>query len=488
MNKRNHSVQLEKNIAPTALLIGGAIVCSLNFVGLINGYWLFEPTRNPYILYPVGLGPLAIWLSLLEKMQSKMRYTKFFFNWMDGKLSGVHRYDGGLGEENSFLQKTSEVLTVDGFEYVGDIENPFHLWMDVYQRRKKKAKETVLLVKADIFTMDQLLEHRYLMASFMENHSEEKDFSWRKEITTLVCVKEMSAPLQILLGATAIYPATGVYPPRPNQALGSQVIAYVTGEQRVYTNPQKLDIFLKRLSPALKSFMHKEGNVPGEIVWEQYKWHDVLHLNWRTGRLAGPYCYDSKGNNESEWVKDFSETLCTQGYQYAGEINNHLGAYMDVYIQQHDRDMETVLVIEAEGFTMEMLHEHRYVFREFMKKYLRVDDYQWYKGLRIVIGVEKMSPSLQALLLALPLPPFKDAAYVCAYVNQEKKLYTLGTLQADSFQEENIEWCQKFFPDILQQEPRRVWQDLEWNSIEDLPYGEKEMIVLVHKALNVWKE
>jgi hypothetical protein len=488
LHGRNHSVQLERNMKPTALLIGGAIVCILNFVGLVNGYWLFEPTRNPYILYPMGLGPLGIWLSLLEKMQLKMRYTKFFFNWMDGKLSGVHRYAGKFEEEASFLEKISEALLSDGFGYAGEIENSFNSSMDVYQRRKKKAKEAVLLIKADVFTMDQLLEHRYLFASFMENSAEEGNFSWRKEITTLICVQEMSAPLQILLSTTSIYPTTGLYPPRPNQALGSQVIAYVAGEQKIYASPERLDNFLKRFSPSLKVYMIGEGLSWGEIVWEQNKWHDVLYLDWRTGVLASPFCYGSMRKSTSDCIKDLSENLCTQGYQFAGEIKNHLGAYMDVYIRHHNQDIETVLMIEADTFTMDMLHEHRNMFRAFMKSYLGMDDYTWYKGLRIVICAEKMSPSLQAMLIALPQPPYKGSAYVCAYVNQEKRLYTLGVFHPDSFQEEHIPWCQEYFPEVLQQEPLVVWKDLDWNGIEGLPYGEKEMIVLVHKALNVWRE
>ncbi len=484
---RKNTVRIEKNILPRIYIYGGLALLFLYFRN-INNFVFWNRGGYPITLGILYVGGL-LWSSGIQRMKKKMAYTDSFFRWSEADLSGAHRYTGELDNGPDLIETFVQTITEDGFAFAGEIENPCNAVMEVFTRRVGAKEQSVFIIETQKLTMDLLLEHRYLYASFMEKNLGMSLSRWSDEIATVMFVREMSAPLQLLLSAKSIVtPDRGNQPYRlkqPYQAEGAQVVAFVEEEKSLYSMAYKPDLFLEKTSLRFKSHLIDVGYQNAEHVWKGMDWTEILHLKWREWLLHGAQRIESVHGSTKDFSLDMIERLCKDGYQLAGQFPERLGASMDMYVQEQESHHSIVILIDTEIFTPDNFHEHRFYVQKMVDRLIDDEDEKKEKAIRIIICADTMSPALQILLSTYHTIPEIRSTYICAYIQEEKRFYTMHH-DRDVFFDKHVPWLKKYVPEWEFGRPETVWNGLEWNEMEGLPYDRKEMIVLVHKALNIW--
>ena len=421
------------------------------------------------------------------------------FNLGQRILQGAHRYDAVHDETADFINFFADNLLADGYYFGGTIDNPLNAIMEVYIKGAGPNQEIVFLIETDVFTLEQLMEHRYYFIDFTENLTQTKGRVWSKEFSTVICVREMSAALKILLSYDRFVLYGGdcktfeqeTYWRKAEAAQYQTIIktvVYVEEEKNLYTGAYRLEVFKDKVTPWLKQYIYGPGYIEPEHVWKDLDWPELFYLDWIDGMVDGAFRYESTHADRQEFSERMIASFTADGYKLAGKIPNDLDVLMSVYVLEYETDYEAVLWLEADSLTMDAFHDHRYLYREFMKKYLVNTELQRERGFRVVVAVKEMSPALQTLLIPWPLFPYKNAAFACAYIEKEKMLYTMKAWLEDGFFEMNETWLARFLPEIGLLQAEHVWNDLGWTDIERLPYTKNEINMMIRKAMNVVRD
>ncbi len=493
------------------------------FFVLANELWLSEPIADTLtavialLTLPVAAG--IVWFIRFKQTPQKQQDVSAHiiqpkktgkdpknrfnqFEWGQKLLQGAHRYDAVHDDTADFINTMADKLIADGYYFAGTIDNPLQAIMEVYVSESKKGQESVFLIETDEFTLEQLMEHRYYFIDFLEELTQKKGLFWTQDICTVICARKMSASLKILLSYNRFgligcdcktskqmkYWSDAELAQSAQHGRNIKVVAFVEGEKRVYTGTNNQPVFNDKMTPWLKKYIYEPGYIEPEYVWKDMDWADLFYLDWLDGVVDGALCYDTAFSDRKEFIEHFTAALVADGYKTAGEIPNDLGLQMDVFVLEHETDHEAVLVLEAEALTMDMLHDHRYMYREFIKEYLADSEAQREKGFRIAVAVHELSAGLQALLIPWPVFPYGNAAFTCAYVGKEQKLYSMKAWQEDGFHQMNETWLESFLPETGQLQPETVWSDVAWSDIEGLPYTKNEINMMIRRALNVVRD
>jgi len=400
-------------------------------------------------------------------------------------------------EDSNSTEKFKQSIMEDGFEYVGRISNPFNAVIDGYVRDPDLKRETVLLIEASQFTMEMLTEHRRLFADFIIDHFSEKGlskFEWNRWLTrlhTYIKADEMTLPLEILLSTIGIHGQQ-----QPQRVSVAPVYALIEHEKKLYTKAFKPDVFQDDITPWLKKYILGNGLHEYEHVWKGLDWPDVFFMDWRKKKPQKVNRYDAADIENEAFLKYVKESLILDRYRHIGSIDNAHEAKMDVYNLVKEDSEVTIMVIEVDTITEELFLEHRYLLNSFMGKHMGDEAKRWQEGIRVVIGVRKMTIELQILLCSqleykkpniyYEKPNSAEVPQVFALVEEEKSFYSM-TYPSGDFKNKMQLWLKSHIPGIDGVTPEIVWEGLEWEDLDRLPVNKEEMVVKVHKALNVWK-
>ncbi len=416
----------------------------------------------------------------------------------NANLYGAHRYEMMQDRMNGFIEKTKKSIMDEGYTHIGGIENPFNASMEVYIRDPDLRRETVLLIQVKCVTMSMLLKHRELFADFILKYCGKEKLQdigwmrWQKRLHTVICVDKMSAPLQILLSALAIHTFQ-----EPDRKMFAPVYALIEHENALYTKAFKPDVFQDDITPWLKKHILGNGLHEYEHVWKGLDWPDIFFMDWRKKKPQKVNRYDAADIEKGSFLNQIKEYLISDHYRHLGSIENAHEANMDVYNLGEEDSEVTVLVIEADTITEELFLEHRYLLSSFMEKHMGDETKRWQEGIRVIIGVRKMTIELQILLCSqleykkpniyYEKPNSAEVPQVFALVEEEESFYSMGYTSGD-FKDEMQRWMKRYVPGLGGLAPEIVWEGLEWEDLERLPVNKEEMIVKLHKALNVWRE
>ncbi len=232
--------------------------------------------------------------------------------------------------------------------------------------------------------------------------------------------------------------------------------------------------------------------VYGGLQWLAIRYpYDVVTFAWNEGNLYGAHKYRTMFENRNAFEDHFYTKLRADGFEYAGNIENTLGALMAVYTRDIEVKRETLLMIETDQFTMDMLLQHRYLFKDFIEDYTKRPGLKWLKRMRTVIIVKELSVPLQILLSSREIHfkeiPNDQGAQVYAIVENEMTVYTKAHKPQMLFNEVTP-WLKGYFIGTTRQVAEHVWKGVDWKDIEELHLDKKAMIILVHKALNMYRE
>ncbi len=412
------------------------------------------------------------------------------FDLGSGKLSEAYRYSVSGKSCPNFAAFLSDKLISDGYDFLGVIENNMNAIMEVYARNLQTKRETVLFIRTELFSMDMLLQHRYLFYSFMASYIGKSNLDWIKRMRTVIFVREMSIPLRILLSTLKIHKK------EIRDVQGAQVYALVEEEMKLYTKAYKPDVFLDEVTPWIKKYFLSGGYQEPEHVWKGLDWPDIFFMDWRKKKPQKVNRYDAADVEKGSFLYQIKEFLISDHYRYLGSIENAHEANMDVYNLEEEDSEVTVLVIEADTITEELFLKHRYLLNSFMGKHMGDGEKRWQEGIRVVIGVREMTIELQILLCSqleykkpniyYEKPNSAEVPQVFALVEEEESFYSMGYTPGD-FKDEMQRWMKRYIPGIAGVIPEIIWEGLEWEDLERLPMNKEEMIVKVHKALNVWQ-
>lgn len=246
-----------------------------------------------------------------------------------------------------------------------------------------------------------------------------------------------------------------------------------------------LEFFVKSLFPLLCTLVFFELAV-NVLRWK----YPYEFFERREYKLSGAYRYDVVKGSMEEFLIGYRKSILKDNFEFFGWIENQFNAKIEVYVRSLKLNREAILIIETEVFTEDLLLEHMLLFKSFITEYAGYPKWEWKKRLRTVIFVRKMSLPLQVLLSArnmlgreIGLPEVVHGQ-VYAIVGEESKVY-VKVLPKDSTREDKINWLENYFVDF--EKPEHVWKDVKWKDIEHEFPQYKDLVMAVHKALNVWK-
>ena len=207
--------------------------------------------------------------------------------------------------------------------------------------------------------------------------------------------------------------------------------------------------------------------------------------------LSGAFRYVTEERVGGDFLTTFKENIQKDRFEFIGSIDNELNAQMEVYFRRLEFEREAVLMIKTEIFSEEFLLEHMTIFRDYVSRQLGNPEWDKVKGLRILISVREMSLPLQVLLSARKMLERKQEALrevvhhqVYAVVEGESSVY--ANVHPDHLtREDRITWLEKYFVDF--ENPDHIWKDIRWKDMEPKFPQYKNVAMVVHKALNVWK-
>ncbi len=469
-----------------------AVILLMILAVVVSEYGLRLPN---WVFWIIPVSGLILYIPLFLLM-AKHPY-EVAFPWQTGQLYGAHRYEIKQDRMNDFIEKTKKSIIDEGYTHVGGIRNSFNASMEVYIHDPDLRRETILLIQTKCVTMSMLLEHRGLFADFILQYSGKEDLRdigwmrWQKRLHTVICVDRMSSPLQILLSALAIHTYS-----EPERKMFAPVYALIGQEKKLYTKAFKPGVFLDDITPWLKKHILGNELYEYEHIWKGLDWQDVFFMDWRKKKPQKVNRYTTMDNERESFLSHIKETLLADQYRHIGSVCNTYESAMDVYNLEKEDSEVTVLVIETDTITEELFLEHRYLLNSFMEKHRGDEAGRWQEGIRMIIGVRKMTTELQILLCSqleykkpkiyYEKPNSAEVPQVFALVEEEKSFYSMTYTPGD-FKYEMQHWLNKHIPGIDGGAPEIVWDGLEWEDLERLPVSKEEMIVKVHKALNVWK-
>ena len=219
--------------------------------------------------------------------------------------------------------------------------------------------------------------------------------------------------------------------------------------------------------------------------------HPYEFFNHSKYELNGAYRFDFVHDSREEHIDLFKKSILKDGFELAGSIGNQFAANMEVYVRNLELKRDIVLLIETEVFTEDLLLEHLALFKKYIVEYSGYPNWDWKKRMRTVVSVSEMSSPLQILLstnkiLGEPEYHIREVfGQVYALVEEEKKIYL--KVYPEKRKAERITWLDKYFDHPTDKDMEYVWKDVKWKDIEPEFPQYKDLVMVVHKALNVWR-
>ena len=230
------------------------------------------------------------------------------------------------------------------------------------------------------------------------------------------------------------------------------------------------------------------GSLP-LVLRLRYPYDFFNHSNYE---LSGAYRYDFVYDSREGHVEFFRKSILKDGFEFVGSIENQFDATMEVYLRSLELKRDIALLIETEVFTEDLLLEHWALFKKFIVEYSGYPNWDWKKRMRTVVSVSEMSFPLQILLttnkiLGEPIEAIREVfGQVYALVAEERKVYV--KVYPEKGKVERVNWLEEYFSHPKDKEAEHVWGDVKWKDIEhEFPHY-KDMVMVVHKAMNVWKD
>jgi len=221
--------------------------------------------------------------------------------------------------------------------------------------------------------------------------------------------------------------------------------------------------------------------------------HPYEFFNRAENELRGAYRYESAYESCNDFVDYFRNSIIKDGFEHIGLIENASGANMEVFARSVEFNREAVVLIEADVFTEDMLFEHWPRFKQLIDDYSGYPKWDWKKRMRTVVVVSEMSVPLQILLSARNVLGRESVGFseivigqVYAIVGKERKVY-VKVHPDNSTKKDRTNWLEKYFVNPKGMGAEHVWKDVKWKDIEHEFPQYKDLVMAVHKALNVWK-
>jgi hypothetical protein len=210
--------------------------------------------------------------------------------------------------------------------------------------------------------------------------------------------------------------------------------------------------------------------------------------------LCGAYKYSTCTRCNEDYAELVEKKVIKDGLEFAGLIENPYDSAMEVYVRRYGLFPQTVLLIETEVFTEELLLEHMSLLEKFMTEYTGSPRLNWATRMRTVVIVDRMSFPMQLLLSVkssytikvFTMPWFMTITEeVYAIVKEESNVYVKAKtdyLMSDV----RKKWLMEYIISP-EEELKHVWKDIQWKDImHEFPrYRDFPLVVL--KALNMWK-
>lgn len=195
-----------------------------------------------------------------------------------GKLYGAFAYSLKHIDNNDLIDNFRQEIMQDGFKYTGQIENELDATMEVFARGLMWRRDTVLLIQTKQFTLDMLLNHRYLFHKHMADYTGMPNVEWVKRMRTFIATEEMTIPLQVLLCLRDIH---GIFA-NPlvwggAQIQAAQIFAYIRKGDQLYTKAYRRQSFHDDQALWLRRYFIGSDDVKLEHVWQDLTWKDVEH-------------------------------------------------------------------------------------------------------------------------------------------------------------------------------------------------------------------
>jgi hypothetical protein len=456
--------------------------------GLLFFIRAYSGSQDPLTVFPFGILSFISAIFIVY-MNSKYLYETAFEP-SKYPLAGAKRYASTQDRRSTVIPSIKEKIKQDGFHYGGAIDNPFSSVMEMYRKENGHKDELIFFIHTEAISQELLLEHQFFFFRFLTTHSSEASKQWLWRTRTVIIVERMSPALLVLLSSWIMYLAfLG-----QNAGFAPRMYALVLDEAKVYTK-NTIPIVRDRHMENLENYLLVPREQKPEVVWMD--WTDVYFFDWREKNPQKAFRYDAAITDKSTFMDNVRDTLLSANYILRGSISNPHGASIEVYNLIKELEEVTVVLIVAETINTGLFMEHRSLLSLFMEKQESAAQKRWQEGIRFVIGVQRMTSELQILLsshLEFRKPKFyyekpnsEEVPQVFALVEEEQSIYTMSYTPG-VFENEIHKWMERHIPGIDRRNPEIVWKGLDWEDLESLPMSKNEMILEVHKALNLSRE